>query len=709
MVHAYRGTPIGKKAKSIFFSFGLAVMILLASVNIIKQGDTTDTTGWGYRIKITFNNTASAINLISFPVLVSLNASHLDFWNHVNANYSDIRFIDDDDITELFFEMEQWDYGDKQAVMWVNIPQIDAGSTTDYIYLYYGNTYASPSLYESSTQVWNSHYRGVWHFNETTGMIHDSTGNGHVGNPQGYPTYGAIGISNGGIGLDGVDDCIDYGPIFSDTGTGQTLTMEAWFQLDNTTSDQVILGKNNGTTLPFGIQLFPNSNHIYIFGGDTTNGYRSHMFTWTPDTQWHYLVGIINGSIIEAYLDGVSQGTSMRNNENILNNTADFIIGGQNITGIERYLNGSVDEIRISSAPFTEHWVYASFKTSQNSFVTLGSAEDIVPPSIQDVCDSPDPQYVLGPVNITAKVTDNQCLNKVKVHITYPDTSTANMTMAQYHMTDIYYFNTTYTPIGIYTYHIWANDTQGNGQASLLYNFTIELPLPAIDVEKTIKDGTSWDDNMTTFLGDNVEFQIMVSNTGSTTLSHVTITDTLPIFLRYNYDANPIPSMESHNYIAWNLGSLDTGDSKIITYTAHVIDTGNGQNVVSAACDEGVNDTDMVLLTSLIDGDDTTPPLVNIDKPSRYLYIADRAIMPTLRRPIILGGITLEAIAMDDESGIDRVEFLINNNLKSFDESWPYEWFWDELSFGLYTLKAKAYNNVGNTDVDTIDIYIINF
>ncbi len=709
MVHAYRGTPTGKKIKSPFFSVVLVAMILLASVSIIKQGDTTDTTNWEYRIKITFNNTASSIPLVSFPILIFLNTSHPDFWNHVNANYSDIRFIDDDGITELFFEMEHWDYLGKQAFIWVNIPNIDAGSTTDYIHLYYGNTHAAPSLYESPTQVWNSHYRGIWHFNEITGLIHDSTGNNHVGNPQGGPTYGAMGKINGGISLDGIDDQVEYGPILNNTGAGQTLTMEAWFQLDNTTSDQVILGKNNGTTLPFGIQIFPNSNHIYIYGGDTTQGYRSHMFTWIPDTQWHYLVGIINGSIIEAYLDGISQGTSSRNNEQILNNTADFIIGGQNITGNERYFNGSLDEIRISNASFTEHWVYASFKNSQNQFVTLGNTEDMIPPSIQDVCDFPDPQYVHGPVNITATVTDNYSLNKVKAHITYPDSSIANMTMSSIPMTDTYYFNTTYIPSGIYTYYIWANDTQGNGQTSLLYNFTIQSPIPAIDIEKTVKNATSWEDNITTFPGDDVEFQIVVSNMGTNTLSNVTITDTLPLFLHYNFDANPLPSMGSPNYIVWNLGQLETGNLKIITYTAHVIDTGNGQNTVSATCDEGVNDTDSALLTSLMNGDDTTPPLIHINKPSRYLYIADRAIMPTLRRPIILGGITLEAVAMDDESGIDRVEFLIYSNLKSSDEDWPYEWFWDEVTFGLYTIKAKAYNNVGNTDIDTIDIYIINF
>ncbi len=128
MVHAYRGTPTGKKIKSPFFSVVLVAMILLASVSIIKQGDTTDTTNWEYRIKITFNNTASSIPLVSFPILIFLNTSHPDFWNHVNANYSDIRFIDDDGTTELFFEMEHWDYLGKQALYGSISPRLMQGA-----------------------------------------------------------------------------------------------------------------------------------------------------------------------------------------------------------------------------------------------------------------------------------------------------------------------------------------------------------------------------------------------------------------------------------------------------------------------------------------------------------------------------------------------------------------------------------------------------
>jgi uncharacterized repeat protein (TIGR01451 family) len=281
--------------------------------------------------------------------------------------------------------------------------------------------------------------------------------------------------------------------------------------------------------------------------------------------------------------------------------------------------------------------------------------------------------------------------------------------MIQYPLSDTFYYTAPYHTPGIYTYFIWANDTVGNAYKSPDYNFTIQEPQPNLSIQKTVYTGTTWTKNITTTLGEDLEFNITLINTGTATLTGLEIIDTLPSFLRYNYDALPIPAAASHHVITWNLGPFHAGDSTTLTYSTSVIATGMGYNNVTCHCNEGVNDTDNVKITSVHDGDDTSPPLITIDKPSRYLYIADRAIIPTLWKPIILGGITIEAIAMDDQSGIDRVEFLINNDLQTTDDTWPYEWFWDDLSFGLYTLKAKAYNNMGNSDVDSISVYIINF
>jgi len=91
---------------------------------------------WLNRTKITFNNTNSAEDLLNFPVLGG----------------ADIRFVDGDG-TPLDYEIEAWDDtpGSESAKVWVKVPRIDAGSTTDFIHLYYNNTGASSA--ENATRV----------------------------------------------------------------------------------------------------------------------------------------------------------------------------------------------------------------------------------------------------------------------------------------------------------------------------------------------------------------------------------------------------------------------------------------------------------------------------------------------------------------------------------------------------------------------------
>jgi len=48
--------------------------------------------------------------------------------------------------------------------------------------------------------------------------------------------------------------------------------------------------------------------------------------------------------------------------------------------------------------------------------------------------------------------------------------------------------------------------------------------------------------------------------------------------------------------------------------------------------------------------------------------------------------------ATDNESGIDRIEFYIDDVLQGNDTSSPYEWTWKTRVFFSHTLKVIAYN-----------------
>ena len=84
----------------------------------------------------------------------------------------DLRFVDSDG-TPLAYEIEDWNTGG--SYVWVKVPQIDAGSTTDSIWMYYDN--GSIGDAQNPGAVWSNGYVGVWHMDQNPGasQILDST------------------------------------------------------------------------------------------------------------------------------------------------------------------------------------------------------------------------------------------------------------------------------------------------------------------------------------------------------------------------------------------------------------------------------------------------------------------------------------------------------------------------------------------------------
>jgi hypothetical protein len=99
---------------------------------------------------------------------------------------------------------------------------------------------------------------------------------------------------------------------------------------------------------------------------------------------------------------------------------------------------------------------------------------------------------------------------------------------------------------------------------------------------------------------------------------------------------------------------------------------------------------------------ETGPPTVKITSPIRgFLYVNFWDIItrkiPIFIVTIIVGRIEVTATATDSQSGVDRVEFYIDDEYKANDTTAPYTWIWLEgWNFYPYKLKVIAYDNVGN-------------
>jgi parallel beta-helix repeat protein len=127
------------------------------------------------------------------------------------------------------------------------------------------------------------------------------------------------------------------------------------------------------------------------------------------------------------------------------------------------------------------------------------------------------------------------------------------------------------------------------------------------------------------------------------------------------------------------------------------------------AIPDGIN-IDRYPLMAPYTNDDTIPPVVKIVLPEKGLYLWGLHLLSWLFRQstIIMGAITIQVEASDVQSGIEKVEFFIDNDdhPEFTDTEAPYSWRWSQgfLLQHKHTIIVVAYDNAGNPNYDMIEV-----
>ena len=93
-----------------------------------------------------------------------------------------------------------------------------------------------------------------------------------------------------------------------------------------------------------------------------------------------------------------------------------------------------------------------------------------------------------------------------------------------------------------------------------------------------------------------------------------------------------------------------------------------------------------------------------LSKPdSGIIYFGDKEITQiSSSNSIIIGKITIETPG--GGYGIDRVEYYIDNEIVATDSEAPFNWLWDNFSFGKHTIKAIQYDHLENEVFEEINV-----
>ncbi|MDR3643006.1 MAG: DUF2341 domain-containing protein [Candidatus Doudnabacteria bacterium] len=320
-------------------------------------------TDWAYRRKITFNNASSTSDLTNFPVLVSLNAvsfGNIDYSKTKSAG-ADIRFLSADNSTVLPYEIEKWD-NTATSTIWVKVPVLHASSTSDSIYMYYDDPAANSAA--TTTGVWDGNFQGVWHMDEGSGSVLDSTYNQRTAAVTGSPTYSVQGEFGPAV-------TFASGQLFtaSDSGfptSNSDGSMSVWIKSSSNSSYPTFIAYGTHAPSNDSRGITENGGHMWPGwnGSDYDSGFAIN------DNKWHLVEWVNSGGAWHTYVDGKAGATSIHTAATTLqdarfgdvpNGTTDWI--------------GSLQEVRFSNVARSADWVLAEYKTESGNFNTYASEE----------------------------------------------------------------------------------------------------------------------------------------------------------------------------------------------------------------------------------------------------------------------------------------------------------------------------------------------
>ena len=194
----------------------------------------------------------------------------------------------------------------------------------------------------------------------------------------------------------------------------------------------------------------------------------------------------------------------------------------------------------------------------------------------------------------------------------------------------------------------------------------------------------------------------------SKTLFKIYESDDYPFyFVSVIYGSNSAANKRLTN--DYNLKVLPTGffDGGYEVFAGGSLDENLYRQVIESCGERDVHDLDLSVSFEWRD-DLAFPPTVTIDEPQNGLYFLNEK-KRDLSFPLIIGAFNIVATAYDNESGIDHVDFYINEEKRSTDDISPYKYAnWQEFRlFGKYTIKVVAVDKFGFQNSDEITVWKI--
>ncbi len=244
---------------------------------------------WPQRKKISINAVGITQAIVQPSVVVRLHSGNFDFTS-VNIDGSDIRFIAQDDKTELKYFVEKFDAVNELAIIWVQIPQISGADKDAHFWLYYGNENATSTA--NPKIMLDSHLVAKFQFSDKA-LLQDSSTSGLFA--SGKITAQKAGLIGESAVLTGEALVI---PANAATNASAGFTWSAWIKPSALPQTASLYSQENNVDLAIAAQnLTLKIGEIVLTGGEL------------KPAVWQHIAFTLNAGKAVLYLNGVEVAT----------------------------------------------------------------------------------------------------------------------------------------------------------------------------------------------------------------------------------------------------------------------------------------------------------------------------------------------------------------------------------------------------------------
>jgi len=237
----------------------------------------------------------------------------------------------------------------------------------------------------------NADLVGNWKFDEGAGnTAADKSGNGNDGSLIGGPTWVVGTIGSGALRFDGTDDMVEvpHSPVFD---MGESITIAAWINLDDTSTYYFIAAKGPSGTAPdnypgnFEFRTTPSAQLEFMHQTGEGTALSNYISDATVTAgQWvHVAVTLVEGATVELYVDGQPAGSIAQSGEfGILNEEPIRIASRKD--GYS-FFSGAIDDVQIYSHALTAEEIQAAMNGLVFELAAVNSPADGAVDVLRDV------------------------------------------------------------------------------------------------------------------------------------------------------------------------------------------------------------------------------------------------------------------------------------------------------------------------------------